>query len=220
MKKCISILFACCAIAGETAAMEGSLSQRITLKTPGNRAVTYELRETEAGGGILEAERRLPLAVRRQITETDNEIRIVLTLTANDLLYYNVEQTFGTDLVHANCLFYMPGFWYHKNLRSPKSAPSFHTGDSWQVREDRLSTPLTGIYDERSGTYYTVLRTDAPDCEALACHSYGEVILSGRTSLGFTGFRNADAHAALLRGEALDPAILLPGENGGIILAG
>lgn len=31
---------------------------------------------------------------------------------------------------------------------------------------------------------------------------------------------HADAHAALLRGEALDPAILLPGENGGIILAG
>ncbi len=30
----------------------------------------------------------------------------------------------------------------------------------------------------------------------------------------------ADAHAALLRGEALDPASLLPGENGGIMLAG
>lgn len=30
----------------------------------------------------------------------------------------------------------------------------------------------------------------------------------------------ADTHAALLRGEALSPAILLPGENGGIILAG
>lgn len=30
----------------------------------------------------------------------------------------------------------------------------------------------------------------------------------------------ADAHAALLRGEALSPAILLPGDNGGIILAG
>ena len=30
----------------------------------------------------------------------------------------------------------------------------------------------------------------------------------------------ADAHAALLRGEALSPAVLLPGENGGIILAG
>ncbi len=51
MKKCISILFACCVIAGEASAMEGRLSQRIALKTPGNRAVTYELRETEAGGG-------------------------------------------------------------------------------------------------------------------------------------------------------------------------
>ena len=30
----------------------------------------------------------------------------------------------------------------------------------------------------------------------------------------------ADAHAALLRGKALSPAVLLPGENGGIILAG
>ena len=68
MKKCISILFACCAIAGETAAMKGSLSQRITLKTPGNRAVTYNLRETAEGGGILEADRRLPLTVRRQKT--------------------------------------------------------------------------------------------------------------------------------------------------------
>lgn len=45
-----------------------------------------------------------------------------------------------------------------------------------------------------------MLRTDTPDCEALACHNYGEVILSGKTSLGFTGFRNADAHAALVFG--------------------
>lgn len=111
--------------------MKGSLSQRITLKTPGNRAVTYNLRETAEGGGILEADRRLPLTVRRQKTETDDEIRIVLTLTAEDLLYYNVEQSFHTGLAHENCLFYMPGFWYRKNLRSPESAPSFHTGDSW-----------------------------------------------------------------------------------------
>ena len=201
MKKCLSILFACCAIAGETSAMEGRLSERITLKTPGNPAATYDLRESATeGGGILEADQPLPLTIRRQKTETENEIRIVLTLTATDLLYYNVEALFTTGLTHENCLFYMPGFWYHKNLRSPKSAPSFHTSDSWQVREDRLSTPLTGIYDEKSGTYYTVLRTDTPDCEALACHNYGDVILSGKTSLGFTGFRNADAHAALVFG--------------------
>ena len=51
MKKCISILLACCVIAGETSAMEGRLSQRITLKTPGNSAVTYDLREAAKGGG-------------------------------------------------------------------------------------------------------------------------------------------------------------------------
>ncbi len=38
-------------IAGETSAMEGRLSQRITLKTPGNNAVTYNLRETAKEGG-------------------------------------------------------------------------------------------------------------------------------------------------------------------------
>lgn len=53
MKKCFFILFAFCATTGETFAMEGRLSQRITLKTPGNPAVTYELRESAAeGGGI------------------------------------------------------------------------------------------------------------------------------------------------------------------------
>lgn len=35
--------------------------------------------------------------------------------------------------------------WYRRNLRSPQEAPSFHTSDSWLVREDRLSTPLTAI---------------------------------------------------------------------------
>lgn len=200
MKKCISILFACCAIAGEVAAMEGRLSQRITLKTAGNPATTYDLRETAEGGGILTADEQLPLTVRREKTETDDEIRIVLTLTADELLYYSVEQSFRTELAHEECLFYLPGFWYRRNLRSPESAPSFRTGDSWLVREDRLSTPLTGIYDEKSGISYTVLRTDSLDCEALACHAYGEVILSGKTSLGFTGFRNEESRAALVFG--------------------
>ncbi len=200
MKKYISILFACCMLAAQTFAMEGRLSQRISLKTPGNRAVTYDLRESVREAGLLEADRQLPLTVRREKSETETEIRLVLTLTADTLLYYSVESMFTTGLSHEACDFYMPGFWYHKNLRSPESAPSFRTGDSWQVREDRLSAPLTGIYDGKTGTYYTVLRTDALDCHALACHSSGEVILSDHTSLGFTGFRNADSQAALVFG--------------------
>ena len=47
----------------------------------------------------------------------------------------------------------MPGFWYRRNLRSPKKAPSFHTSDSWLVREDRLSAPLTGIFSEKKNDY-------------------------------------------------------------------
>ena len=53
--------------------------------------------------------------------------------------------------------------------------------------------------------YYDAL--DAEDCvDFLQAHP-GAVTL-------------ADAHAALLRGETLSPAVLLPGENGGIVLAG
>lgn len=200
MKKCITALLAFCTVAGGASAAEDRLSERITLKTPGNRAVTYELRQSGVGGGILEADEPLPVVVRREVRESDSELRIVLTLKAEELLYYNVEELFATELPHEECLFYMPGFWYRRNLRSPRTAPSFHTSDSWQVREDRLSAPLTGIYDPKSGTGYTVLRTDTLACEALACHTGGDVILSDRTSLGFTGFRNVDRHAALVFG--------------------
>ena len=80
----------------------------------------------------------------------------------------------------------MPGFWYRRNLRSPKEAPSFHTSDSWVVREDRLSDPLTGIYNEKDKRYMTVNRLDKFTTDALTTHKEGEVILSGKTSLGFT----------------------------------
>ena len=68
------------------------------------------------------------------------------------------------------------------------------------MREDKLSTPLTGVFDERSGSWYTVLRIDDFSKEALACHTSGEVILSGETSIGYTGFRNGDAKAELVFG--------------------
>ena len=91
----------------------------------------------------------------------------------------------------------MPGFWYRRNLRSPKSAPSFHTSDSWLVREDRLSTPLTGIYSEGTKRFMTVNRIDQFENDALTTHREGEVILSGKTSLGFTGFENRNGIATL-----------------------
>lgn len=201
MKKFLPILFAAsCTIGWSAQASDGALSGRLWLKTPGNDAVAYELHTSKTGGGILEADQSLPVTIRREIAQQGDETRILLTLTASEEVYYNIEQIYRTALPHKECLFYMPGFWYHRNLRSPEAAPSFHTSDSWQVREDRLSTPLTGLFDERSGDFCTVLRTDPLREEALGCHNRGEVILSGHTSLGFTGFRNVDGKAALVFG--------------------
>ena len=69
MKKCISILLACCAIAGETAAMEGSLSQRITLKTPGNRLVVFKPQISEEGLPELSSYKTMFAAVSEGIRQ-------------------------------------------------------------------------------------------------------------------------------------------------------
>ena len=94
----------------------------------------------------------------------------------------------------------MPGFWYRQNLRSPEKAPSFHTSDSWLVREDRLSTPLTAAFNSSKGKSMSVIRIDKFDKEALATHKEGEVIVSGETSIGYTGFENIGGMTVLSYG--------------------
>ena len=121
-------------------------------------------------------------------------------ITASDLIYYNIGSTLDTGYDYGDCLFYMPGFWYRDNMRSPKSAPSFRTSDSWTVREDRLSTPLTGIYNTRTGEYSTVLRIEDGGYDAQPCHTAGEVILSDDTSIGYTGFRKNGGKAGIVFG--------------------
>jgi len=151
--------------------------------------------------GFLNTREQLPIQIK-QIQKTNGDItEIEVIITASEKIYYNLEQIYSLSGVnHNDCEFYMPGFWYHRNLRSPKEAPSFHTSDSWQVREDRLSTPLTGIYNNRTGDYYTVLRTDDFKEESLSTHNSGEIILNSKTSLGFTGFRNVNGTSALVFG--------------------
>lgn len=171
---------------------------KLTMKTPGNPSVTYDLKESN---GQLTAGQSLPLAISRNVTENGASQRIEITIKANELAYYSLEEIYKLgSFGHDDCLFYMPGFWYRRNLRSPKEAPSWYVSDSWQVREDRLSTPLTGIYNEKTHEYYTVLRIDKFDNESEPCHTSGEVILSGKTSLGYTGFRNVSGKSALVFG--------------------
>jgi len=172
---------------------------RIYIKKPGNPAKAHVL-QTETSG-VLKAAEALPVSIKRNTEKTAWGMRISVQLTASETVYYNFEEIYKiASLKHEDCEFLMPGFWYHRNLRSPAEAPSFATSDSWQVREDRLSVPLTGIYSAKTGAYHTVARIDKFEKESLTTHSKGEVILSGKTSLGFTGFRNINGNTSLVFG--------------------
>lgn len=188
-------------IAGANGYPADGVRSVISIKSPGNDAVRYELKLQEATNPSydydLVTEKNIPVVGFQKITEAQTSTTITVYLTATEDVYFNYSQLLPTGYIHENSLFYMPGFWYRKNLRSPKRAPSFHTSDSWTVREDRLSTPLTAIFNEETGTAISVLRKDSHECDALATHKEGEIILSGKTSIGYTGFENVDGKAFL-----------------------
>ena len=178
-----------------------NVSASVALKVPGNASKRYPLAlrqlQNDRSSYLLEASGSIPLTITQKIESANGRLRVNVCITALEDTYFNYAQQMLTGFQHDDCLFYMPGFWYRRNLRSPKEAPSFHTSDSWQVREDRLSAPLTGIYSEREKHFVTVNRIDKFTDEALATHREGEIILSGKTSLGFTGFENQNGKAAL-----------------------
>lgn len=178
------------------------ISASISLKVPGNDAKQYPLALQKMQDGMYScrASETLPLDIIRQVVDKDGKLRITVTLKALENVYFNYGEQIKTGYKHSDCQFYMPGFWYRRNLRSPKEAPSFHTSDSWLVREDRLSTPLTAAFNPASGTSMSVIRIDKFDKEALTTHKEGEVILSGETSIGYTGFCNVDGVTVLAYG--------------------
>lgn len=178
------------------------ISASISLKVPGNDAKQYPLALQKMQDGMYScrASETLPLDIIRQVVDKDGKQRITVTLKALENVYFNYGEQIKTGYKHSDCQFYMPGFWYRRNLRSPKEAPSFHTSDSWLVREDRLSTPLTAAFNPVSGTSMSVIRIDKFDKEALTTHKEGEIILSGETSIGYTGFCNVDGMTVLAYG--------------------
>ena len=188
--------------AGAANAAPEDISASISLKVPGNDAKQYPLALQKMQDGMYScrASETLPLDIIRQVVDKDGKLRITVTLKALENVYFNYGEQIKTGYKHSDCQFYMPGFWYRRNLRSPKEAPSFHTSDSWLVREDRLSTPLTAAFNLASGTSMSVIRIDKFDKEALTTHKEGEVILSGETSIGYTGFCNVDGMTVLAYG--------------------
>ncbi|MDR0892764.1 MAG: hypothetical protein LBN24_09130 [Mediterranea sp.] len=186
---------------GNTAGPEFYPSATLTLKVPGNPAHAYPLAYKPKGKNTwsLEGAEPLPVSIIRheQATPTGRRIEVKLTATADVYLNYGEQQ--ATGFRHADSQFFMPGFWYRRNLRSPQSAPSFHTSDSWLVREDRLSTPLTAAFDSVSGRSLSILRIQPATggTDALTTHRAGEVILSGRSTIGYTGFENVGGQTVL-----------------------
>jgi hypothetical protein len=174
-----------------------SFSFNLSLKQPGNKAVTYPLTRN---GNHLKASAQLPLTATCELIPEGQDSRLVVTLQAKERVYYNLGVSIPTDYATDDSEFYLPGFWYHKNLRSPREAPSFHTSKSWNFREDRLSSPLTGVYDSRSGSTLTVLRNEQARAEALTTHQEGEIILGGATTIGYLGFDNENSRVSLTFG--------------------
>ena len=178
-----------------------NISASISLKVPGNIAERYSLNlqqlKNDRSSYLLEASESIPVTITQRVADVNGKLRVNVCITALEDIYFNYSQQLSTGFHHDDCQFYMPGFWYRRNLRSPKDAPSFHSSDSWLVREDRLSAPLTGVYSEKEKHFVTVSRIDKFVDEALSTHREGEIILSGKTSLGFTGFENRDGITAL-----------------------
>lgn len=199
----LGIVFLTCAAGTKAVCIEaGEVSASVTLKVPGNKAVSHSLTLKETGNGQYNciSTGNLPLTITRHIEAINGAQRITVTLQAREDIYFNYGEQLKTGYRHNDCQFYMPGFWYRRNLRSPKEAPSFHTSDSWLVREDRLSTPLTAVFNPVAGKSLSVIRIDDFQKEALTTHKEGEVILSGETSIGYTGFENVDGTTVLSYG--------------------
>ena len=176
-----------------------NIKTQISIKQPGNEAKVIQL---QADGNQLKAAggETLPLHISAQLVNDGDDQLYTVTIKADATTYYNIGAALATGIKSADSEFYLPGFWYHRNLRSPKQAPAFHTSKSWNFREDRLSSPMTSIYDMANGQSMSVMRCIDTPQECLTTHQQGEIILSGETSLGYLGLDCEQQEAKLTFG--------------------
>ena len=162
------------------------LKATLMLKTPGNVAVVHELRQQ---GGQLISNKPLPLDITLKRSEAGDDELITVSLKARESIYFNLGFSLATGLKSGQSEFFMPGLWYHRNLRSPQEAPNYNVSKSWNFREDRLSTPLTGSFDAQTRTGIAVLRmVPAKGTDVQMQNTEGQIILPAATSVGYLGF--------------------------------
>ena len=133
-KLILSALALCASFACANAQSKGVAGQ-LSYYTPGNQQVKHS--SFDATSGKLTSNTDAPFTVESRVAQNGDEETITVKVTATKAAYFRVEYTSPFEGTADGCLYYMPGFWYHKNLRSPKEAPSFQTSKSWTVREDR-----------------------------------------------------------------------------------
>ncbi|MCR5077223.1 MAG: hypothetical protein K6A82_04195 [Prevotella sp.] len=189
----ISIVLSAIALPMTASPIEATL----LLKQPGNHSRQYVLSQR---GNQLVSHDQLPLTITADEQQSGDDKVVTIRIKAAERVYFNFGAMIPTGFQSDDSEFYLPGFWYHRNLRSPKEAPSFHTSRSWNFRDDRLSTPLTSAYDSHLHQGISVLRvTDAP-VECALQLTEGEVILPGKTSVGYLGFDNEQGEVRLCFG--------------------
>ncbi len=180
-------------IGGLQEEIDQCLRYQLLLKQPGNETKAYALQAT-IGKSALSASEKIPLKITKEIrpvgyTVESERVELRIHLQAEESVFFSFQGklTLG-DVQYDASQLYLPGFWYRKNLRSPDNTPSERISKNWIVREDRLSTPLSGIFDQDKKVSYSLIRIDKIKDYALAQHQQGEVILSGHSSLGAIGF--------------------------------
>ena len=175
------------------------IQTHISIKQPGNPAAVIQL---QSQGGVLKPAdgRELPLQISEQCVNDGDDQVYTITIKADATTYYNIGASLATGIRSADSEFYLPGFWYHRNLRSPKGAPAFHTSRNWNFREDRLSSPMTSVFDVANGKSVAIMRCIDRPQECMTTHQQGEIILSGETSLGYLGLDCDEQEAKLTFG--------------------
>ena len=159
------------------------LLMSLSLKTPGNPSETRQLLQ-QGQSWTTDG----PLDVVSSTTKDGEDELLTITLSAREKVYFHLDLSLNTELSSGEAEFYMPGFWYHRNMRSPQEAPSFKTSKHWNFREDRMSTPLTSAFNPRNRQGVSVLRVLDEPCDVQVQLTTGEIILPGRTSVGYAGF--------------------------------
>lgn len=86
MKKSLKSLLLTCALLASQMTYATDVESHISLKQPGNKAVTYTLTDRN---GKLEASAPLPLTLTKTVSRHGEDEVIAVTIRANEKVYFN-----------------------------------------------------------------------------------------------------------------------------------